>query len=671
MKKYKIVIIIFFISNLFCASETSKFNLMPYPSKIEVYKGIMRINEKFLLKHNNISERLNKASNRFLERLAKRTGLFLEFPFADTKNDTLLPIFNINSLKEDEVQLVMDESYELIISNSYINLNSKTDIGALRGLETLLQLLQSDSIGYYFPSVKINDSPRFPWRGVLIDVCRHFMPIEVIKRNLDGMASVKMNVLHLHLSEDQGFRVESKTYPKLHELASDGKYFTHEQIKEIINYAHDRGIRVVPEFDVPGHATAILTAYPELASAPGPYEIERDWGIFDSTLNPIIDTTYIFLENLFREMSELFTDEYFHIGGDENNGKQWDANNEIQEFMKANNLEDNNALQGYFNNKVLKILSNIDKKMVGWDEILHPSMPKDIVIQSWRGKESLIQAATQGYHVILSNGYYIDLMQPTDFHYLNNPLPEDVRISEENKKYILGGEATMWAEMISPETIDSRIWPRTAAIAERLWSSQSINNVDDMYRRLENVSYQLEEHGLTHIKNYEMMLRRLTNNNDIEPLRILISVIEPVKIYNRYRLKPQTQQTPLTRVVDAAVADAKAAREFRKLVDLFLLDKKNIDLKEMIIQKLEIWRDNHAKLLPILKQSPVLFEIIPMSERISKLSKFALEILNDKNLSEEFILNGKELIEKSKEPIAQTELMIVSSVEKLYDLYIK
>ncbi len=653
-------------------AQMNKQSLMPYPKSIEVTESKFRVTENFSLQYLLQGERLAKMSNRFLDRLAKRTGLFLKFPFANQLEPTTKPDMFIDVQRVGKVEMGEDESYKISITKDDVSISAETDIGVLRAIETLLQLISADEKGYYFPVVEIVDSPRFPWRGLLIDVCRHYMPMDVLKRNIDGMASVKMNVLHWHLSEDQGFRVESKIFPKLTELGSDGLFYTHEQVREIIKYAADRGIRVIPEFDVPGHATAILTAYPELASVPGPYEIERDWGIFDPSLNPIIDETYDFLDKLFGEMSELFPDEYFHIGGDENNGKQWDANEDIQKFMKANNLADNHALQGYFNNKVLKILTKYGKKMVGWDEIFHPSMPTNIVIQSWRGKESLVDAAKKGYQVILSNGYYIDLIQPTDFHYLNDPLPKDLELSEIEKKFILGGEATMWSEMISPETIDSRIWPRTAAIAERLWSQQNVNNVDDMYVRLENISFQLEEHGLTHIKNYEMMLRRLTNNNEMTSLKNLISVIEPVKIYNRYRLRKQTQQTPLTRVIDAATADAKVAREFRSLVDSYLSDQEpNMRKYSAIAEQLVSWKINHKELLKVVEKSPILLEIKPMSKNLKELSEVGLQLLSvhigNTELTSDLLMNSKNVIKTSKEPIAQTELMIVSAIEKLFN----
>jgi hexosaminidase len=504
---------------------------------------------------------------------------------------------------------------------------------------------------------------------LMIDAARHFMPVEVIKRNLDGMAAVKLNVFHWHLSDDQGFRVECKTFPKLYELGSDGDYYTQNQIKEVIKYADDRGIRVMPEFDLPGHATSWLTAYPEFASAPGPYSIERDWGVFDPTFNPVKAETYDFFDKFFKEMSQLFTDDFIHIGGDENSGKQWDENPAIQKFMKEHNILDNHTLQSYFNSHLLKILTKYGKKMIGWDEIFHPDLPKSIVIQSWRGRESLEEAAKQGYKSILSQGYYIDLNQSTAFHYLNDPLPEDSPLTEEQKKLVLGGEATMWSEYVSPENIDSRIWPRMAAIAERFWSSGSVRDTTDMYRRLDDKSFRLEELGLMHIKNYRMMLRRLCNNSDITALKNFVDIIEPVKLYRRYQLRRQTQQSPLTRVVDASRPDAKVARKFRYYVDQFLSgDETNLDtIKSLLI----LWKNNHKELLRTIEISPILKEIESASKDLSNIASAGLEAIEyiniDQKQNKDWLNSKLKLIQKAEVPRGQTNIMVVSAIKKLLE----
>ncbi len=661
-------IFLFFLlaGNCLMYSNEKQISLMPVPFEYELTGGKFRLNESFSVSINGTKEeRIFKAAGRMLSRLTGRTGLFLSYPFVVTKVDTAE--MQIVRERIGEVKLGEDESYNLKITENKILLEAETDIGVLRGIETFLQLLDADEDGYFIHTINVKDKPRFPWRGLMIDACRHFIPLEVIKRNLDGMAAVKLNVLHWHLSEDQGFRVECKAFPKLQELGSDGDYYTHEQINEVIKYADERGIRVMPEFDLPGHATSWLTAYPEYASLPGQYSIERNWGIFDPTFNPVKEETYEFLDKFFKEMSELFPDEYMHIGGDENNGKQWDANPEIQEFMKANNIPDNHTLQSYFNTRLLETLTKYDKKMIGWDEIFHPDLPKNIVIQSWRGKESLVEAARLGYQGILSKDFYIDLNQSTVHHYLNDPLPEDIPLSDEEKKLVLGGEATMWAEFVSPENVDSRIWPRTAAIAERLWSPWFIKDSLDMYKRLDEISFRLEELGLMHIKNYDMMLRRLTNNSDITPLKNFVDVIEPVKIYQRNKLRKHTQQSPLTRVIDVSRPDAKVAREFRYYVDQFLSGDKS-KLEEMK-SLLTLWENNHSELLMVIKKSPLLKEIESSSEDLSKIANAGIEaiqfILSNQKQDQDWLISKMEIIENAKEPRGQTEIMVVDAIEKL------
>ncbi|NWF49253.1 MAG: family 20 glycosylhydrolase [Ignavibacteriaceae bacterium] len=357
------------------------------------------------------------------------------------------------------------------------------------------------------------------------------------------------------------------------------------------------------------------------------------------------------------------------MGGDENNGKHWSANESIQKFMKEKNLPDNHALQAYFNNRILKILTRHGKKMIGWDEILHPQMPTNIVIHSWRGKDAMVKAAQEGYQSILSNGYYIDLIQPADFHYLNDPLPFDTPLSLSEQILILGGEATMWSELVTDENIDSRIWPRTAAIAERFWSSREINDVEKMYERLGRISIQLEELGLTHNKNYEMMLRRLANYNDINPLKTLVDLLEPVKGYKRHSQGVKyTSYSPYTRVVDAARPDAGEAREFRKMVDQLIVtgDK---DIERVIKDKLKTWYDNHNKLVQLINKSPVLKEIEPLSEHLKEISVIGLNTIESLNRNQKVepdkMVEYLKTIEMAKNPYGQLELMIVSAIEKL------
>ena len=658
-------------------AEDVDFNLMPVPANLNKTLEKLRLDASFKIAVTGKGDqRILSASTRMLRRLSNRTGLFFEQDFLTADEKVNEPDFTVECVRPGEVKLGENESYVLTVSEKKITLRAENDLGAMHGLETLLQLLSVDEKGYYFPGVTIEDQPRFKWRGLLIDVGRHFMPVDVIKRNLDGMASVKMNVLHWHLTEDQGFRVESKIYPRLHKLGSDGFFYTQEQIKDILAYAEDRGIRVVPEFDVPGHSTAWLVGYPELGSAPGPYKIERGWGIKYPAINPVSDKVIKFLDAFFGEMAQLFPDPYFHIGGDEveqgdhHNAEHWNKNAEIQTFMKKNNIADNSALQAYFNNRILKVLTNHGKIMVGWEEILHEEMPRNIVIQSWRGQDAMANAAKMGFQSILSKGYYIDLIKPAHAHYLIDAAPYDSPLSEEEQKLILGGEATMWAEFVTPETIDSRIWPRTAAIAERFWSPREANDVADMYRRLENISIQLEEHGLTHEKNYNMMLRRLARGNEFSALKNFVNIVEPVKIYRRNSLLEHTSYSPMTRVVDTARPDAKTAREFNATVNAYLKNK-TTEQANQIRSRLRLWQDNHTQLEQTIKLSPILCEISPLSESLSVCAATGLEALssleNGTKLNKSIFQEASKSFEEAKKPYGQVELQVIAAIEKLVD----
>jgi hexosaminidase len=601
-----------------------QINLMPVPASIQFVPGRLSITSTFQIATKSYSDaRLSAALNRMTKRLSGRTG----FTFTPViKNDESQATLVIDCAGPGRTIPAVDEdeTYQLDVSDRQARLTAPTVVGALRGLETFLQVISADAAGFYLPAVTIRDQPRFRWRGLLIDVARHYQPIEVLKRNLDAMAAVKLNVFHWHLTENQGFRIESKKFPKLHQLGSDGLYYTQEQAREIIAYAAERGIRVVPEFDMPGHSTAWLVGYPELASLPGPYEIERRAGIFDPTLDPTREEVYKFLDTFLGEMAALFPDAYLHIGGDENEGKQWDRNPQIQAFMKEKGLKDNHALQAYFNQRLLKILQKHKKKMIGWDEVLQPDLPKDVVIQSWRGPTALADAAKKGYDGILSNGYYIDLMYPASQHYLADPIPANSTLTAEEAKHILGGEATMWGEYVSPETIDSRIWPRTAAIAERLWSRREVTDIDDMYRRLASVNIELEELGLTHERNRQVLLRRLSQTKEVGPLETLVSLVEPVKEYRRGQQRPSTMLSPLTGLVDAAHADSETARQFSNMVEALLSDAPHFRAEE-VRRVLIGWRDAGPELNSILERAPAVHEARPLVDDLSEMARIGLE----------------------------------------------
>jgi hexosaminidase len=659
------------------ASVDGVLKLMPVPESVTVRDGRFRIDESLTIvpsstgdPKGSVTSRAHNGAARFMSRLAGRTGLFLKQDFLAQQAPSVEGSIRLAYDRPGALLPNEDESYSLSISPDKVSLTAKTDIGVLRGLETLVQLLSADEAGYYFPCVAITDKPRFTWRGLLIDAGRHFQPVDVIKRNLDGMAAVKMNVLHWHLTEDQGFRIESRVFPKLHLLGSDGMFYTQAEVRDIISYAAERGIRVYPEFDIPGHSASWFVAFPEFASAPGPQAVERRFGVFGGAFNPADSRIYPFFDAFFKEMSALFPDPYIHIGGDEVEGRQWDANPAIRAFKKKNGLADNNALQAYFNKRLLKILTKHGKKMVGWDEIFQPGLPTDIVIHSWRGQQALVDAAQKGYQGILSNGYYIDLCQTAGYHYLNDPLPADSPLDDRQKAFVLGGEATMWSELVTAETIDSRIWPRTAAIAERLWSAGSVRNVDDMYRRLGIVSLELEDLGLLHIKNADMLLRRLSGRQDpdVGPLKVLAEAVEPLEGYGRHGQTAYTSLSPFTRFVDACAPESLEAWAFEKSVGQFLAEK-DPQLGAKIRKILTAWRDNHALVLPYVAASPALREIEPLSFNLARICEAGLEALGHLSKGEGQTASWAEtqakILAEAAEPAAHAELAVVTAIGKL------
>jgi len=610
------------------AQKQDALNLMPLPAHVALGDGQFVIDGSFAVAaDDNADPRVVLGKKRFMEMLWRETGI----PFAvEAPAGKAAFVIHAAGASETVQQVGEDESYHLVVSKNSVELTAPNPLGVLHGLQTFLQLVHITPQGFAVPTVTIDDQPRFAWRGLMIDVGRHFMPVPVIERNLDGMEAVKLNVFHWHLSEDQGFRVESKEFPLLTEKGSGGRFYTQDQIHEVIDYARDRGIRVVPEFDMPCHTTAWFAGYPQLASAAGPFQIEKKWGVFDPAMDPSRESTFEFLDKLIGEMSGLFPDAYFHIGGDECDGKEWDANPSIRAFMKEHGLKDDAALQSYFTERVQKLVVAHHKIPEGWDEVLQPDTARDVVIQSWRGPKGLAQAARQGNQVLLSNGYYIDLNQPSSEHYLVDPLGgEGATLTAEQKARVLGGEATMWSEYVTPENIDSRIWPRTAAIAERLWSAQDVRDVESMYRRMAVVSRKLDNYGLNHNSFTLPMLQRMSGSGDPKALEVLASVVQPPKGYDREGLHDYNNLSALNHLVDAVPPESEAARKFGVLVGLIVAGKATPAQWQEARDCLTLWRDNDAKLQPELAGSDLMAELSGLSKSVSQVAAIGLQALDD------------------------------------------
>jgi hexosaminidase len=630
---------------------------MPLPWKSVPAAGHLAINSSFAVEVRGFSDsRVDAAARRLTLRIARQTGLPI------TVGKTVGKTGGKTVLIVESAAGGGDESYQLDASPDKATLAASTVEGALDGLETFAQLISPGQDGFEVSSVHIEDHPRYPWRGLMIDCSRHWMPVETIEQNLDAMAAVKLNVLHWHLSDDQGFRVESKRFPKLQQLGSDGNFYTQDEVRHIVAYARDRAIRVVPEFDIPGHTTSWFVGYPDLASAPGPYSIERSWGIFQPTMNPARPETYKFLDQFLGEMTALFPDLYFHVGGDEIDPAQWKQSAFIQAFAQERHLETSEDIEAYFMQRVQEILKKYGKTMVGWDEVLHPGLASDAVIQSWRGQAALADAAKQGYRGILSYGYYLDHMNPASFHYAIDPEP-----AGDHSARILGGEACLWSEYTSAETVDSRIWPRAAAIAERLWSPKEVTDVASMYDRLDAVSRELESMGI--VSDEQSMLDRMSADHaGGQALRVLADASEALGIEGRRDARKYTSLVPLNRFVDAVPPESPMVRHRTQIAKKVAA---NPETARAEIAELRAaftgWSANAGQ----VPDNFLTAELIPLSRNLSNLGSIglrALEYLTDgKPASPDWVAQQIQAIEGMEKPVAEVQLAATRPVRILID----
>jgi hexosaminidase len=568
------------------SSAQAPLALTPLPSSITRGEGAFTVTpagggpSTFTYNYGQTHDpRLEAAVRRALIQLGRNCGGEVLRSTIDHSADHPSPtrpslLINVAGPGEPVQTIDEDESYQLSVTTQGATLTAATGLGAMHGLETLLQLATMQQGACVLPAVTISDVPRFRWRGFMLDVSRHFEPVGTVERTLDGMAAAKLNVFHWHLSDDQSFRAESKKFPRLTEVASEGEFYTQDQLREVVAYARARGIRVVPEFDMPGHGSSWIMAYPELNPRAPITTLPVVYGMTTAVLDPTRKSTYKFINTLVEEMGRIFPDAYFHIGGDEVRGEAWLADPQIAAFMKKKGYTKPAQLQAWFNQQLEDILKKHHKKMIGWDEILDPALPRTILIQSWRGEASLSEGARQGYQGILSAPYYLDGQKNSAQMFLADPIPADTTLTADQQKLILGGEVCMWAEQLNTETIDSRVWPRTMAVAERFWSPQGDRDVSDMYRRLRINSLKLEDVGLRHISGPETVRRNLLLERDPEALDVLASVLEPVDFHERSKLQHTNGWTALDRLVDAVVADPPSRQQVAGEVDAIAGDMK-------------------------------------------------------------------------------------------------
>jgi len=675
---------------IFCAvaQTPDSLNLMPRPQTTKISAGKFLFTTQFTIGIKGpASEKLVAAVNRFYIQLGKRTALVFPQQFITAADNKAGAQLYVNYNETVPAQIGMDESYQLSISSTQIALNAKTDIGVIRGLETLYQLVEPGNGAYFCPLVEISDNPRFKWRGLMIDVARHFIPFEVLKRNVDAMSIVKMNVLHLHLSDDEGFRVESKIYPKLQQLGSNGSFYTQDQIKELVSYAHDRGIIIVPEFDLPGHCTSLLAGYPYLASYPANYTPARRFNI-DSlknvnlgaimklindtrtpTIDPTKESTYTFFDGFFKEMAGLFPDAYLHIGADENNGVAWKQNPAIMAFMKAKSIKTTDDLQAYFVERLRAIAKKYHKRIIGWEETFNPSVSADVIIQKWKPvavdtlSNKIIKHNNQ---LIISSGYYLDMYFPSYIHYLTDPVSANVSQADADRG-VLGAEAAMWAESVNGDNEELRVWPRTAAIAERMWSAANVRDVDDMYRRLWETDFELNDRAINEYGNYIKILSRWVNDEDLNTMITLTNVCTQIKGYRRLMTgmlgangpRPNLA-TPMVGIADVAHAESETRWYFRQTVVSYLKDHNAGDLQQIKYQ-LQRWQNNKARFDALAANSPYLQKINDLSDNLATVATIGLQALNGEGNKDEQL----QKLQRAGKPLHEVQLAILPEIEAL------
>ena len=636
-------------------------NLMPWPSSLVPAEGALPIDAGFTVDDKGCPDaRVQQAIHRLTARLIRQTGLSIGIQPGG--NSTLVVAC---SPGPDYPSLQDDESYLLDITPRRALLTAPIPAGILNGLETFAQLVVPGASGFQAPALHIQDRPRFAWRGLMLDVSRHWMPVPVIERNLNAMAAVKLNVFHWHLTDDQGFRVDSKKFPQLQQFGSDGHFYTQAEIRHILDFACNRGIRVIPEFDFPGHTTSWFAGMPELATAPGPYQIERTWGVFPPALDPTRESTYAFLDTFIGEMASLFPDPFFHIGGDEVDDSQWRNSPQVQAFSRQYGLRDSVQLHAYFNQRLAALIKKHGKIMIGWDEVLNPSLPQDTVIQSWRGQESLAEAARKGYRGVLSFGYYLDYLKPAGFHYSNDPLSgASGQLTAEQASRILGGEACMWTEYVNFETVDSRIWPRAAAIAERLWSPREVTNIDSMYIRLQAVSGVLDRVGVHHRSNEEPMLNAIAAERPAEPLRVLAGAVEALGIAGRRDVHHYTSLVPLNRLVDAAHPESEQVRQLEQAA----IHHRYAELEAAFA----LWAANRALVAPLAEDDFLVRELLPLSADLSTVGAIGLSALKylepDQAVPENWIAEQRKTLSGIDTAKLEVNLAAIRPVRCLLDL---
>jgi hexosaminidase len=484
-------------------------DIIPRPVSLKWGKGRFYLGEDTLIAVDSGNDELVQLGRYLSDQIKFYTGLTLNIVYTNEIESGQKAIYIKIWHARGDIGI---ESYGMQVAREAVNIDGDSPAGVFHGIQTLLQLLHitdARTCETDIPAVEVHDYPAFPWRGMHLDVCRHFFPKEFIKKFIDLLAMYKFNTFHWHLTEDQGWRIEIKKYPKLTEIGAwrtekdgtrYGGFYTQDDIRDIVEYAGQRYITIVPEIELPGHARAALAAYPEYSCTGGPFEVANEWGVFDDVFCPGRDETFAFLEDILKEVCNLFPGVYFHIGGDECPKKRWHEHDLCQKRMKEEGLKNEEELQSYFIKRIASCLTFKSKEMMGWDEIMEGRLPMNSSVMCWRDEKYAIEAAEGHRYVVMTpmTHCYFDFYQakegepkaiggflPLETVYEFDPIPKN--ILSKARRFILGGQGNIWTEyMPNSNHVEYMALPRMCAMAEALWSPIESRDFSDFKNRLKS-----------------------------------------------------------------------------------------------------------------------------------------------------------------------------------------
>jgi len=513
------IIISTFILMAMQLNVNAQITLIPKPQEAKLLSGSFNFSRAVSFKASGVSNRLREYVKL---QLLKEFDIMLE-----PEERTNIPFFELKIDKEFLRE--KPEAYSLKVNKNDIKIVSSTEAGMFYGIQTLLQILTKagkvdNEIKIYCG--EITDYPQYSWRGLNLDCCRHFMSKDFIKRYIDILAYFKFNTFHWHLTEDQGWRIEIKKYPKLTEIGAwrkeaDGSmyggYYTQKDVKEIVAYAQERFINIVPEIEMPGHSLASLASYPQNSCTGGPFEVGIVWGVMKDIYCAGKDSTFYFLQDILDEVIALFPGKYVHIGGDEAPKDRWKECPKCQARIKSEGLKDEHELQSYFVKRIAKYLQSKGKDMIGWDEILQGGLAEGAIVQSWQSFQGAIDAAKLRHYTISSPASHTYLNSDPDdldlrIAYFFNPIPDE--LTQEERKFVIGSEVNLWTEHAPQETVDSKLFPRILALAEVFWSNPGGRSYDEFYPRVQAAYKDLDAMGIKYGRETKVFTPVTTFDDD-------------------------------------------------------------------------------------------------------------------------------------------------------------